>query len=183
MRRESLPVGRVASTDKSNEPMELLQTIYVMTQSTCSVPLSSNYHGQKESQPSRCIPLVFAIIRLHYAHLAAGKAQRKKELKKARFGSHPCTFIHPDESFAVEQDREVKSARLCTCKKGYHRYYTLSLDAIKMLTLDYQILRLQSKSLRKAVPMQENLQSSKQSSKRSTGKRQNMLKSIRNNDV
>jgi hypothetical protein len=86
-------------------------------------------------------------------------------------------------SFAVEQDREVKSARLCTCKKGYHRYYTLSLDAIKMLTLDYQILRLQSRSLRKAAPMQENLQSSKLSWKRSTGKRQNMLKSIRNNDV
>jgi len=27
-------------------------------------------------------------------------------------------------SFAVEQDREVKSARLCTCEKGYDRYYT-----------------------------------------------------------
>ena len=157
-------MGRKASTDKSNEPMELDQTIYIMTQGQARARSRSpsNYHGQKESQPSRCIPLVFAIIRLHYAHLATGKAQRKKELKKARFGSYSCTFMLM-RGFAVEQNREVKSTRLCTCKEGYDRYHTPSLDAVNMLTPNYQILRLPSRNLKKAVPMQENLQNSKQS--------------------
>jgi len=35
--------------------------------------------------------------------------------------------------FAVEQNREVKSTRLYTCKEGHDRYFPLSLDAVKIV--------------------------------------------------
>ena len=49
--------------------------------------------------------------------------------------------------FAVEQDREVKSTRLCTCKEGHYRYFPLSLDVVKIVDIQLPDLEVAIKEL------------------------------------
>lgn len=79
----------------------------------------------------------------------SGKAQRKKELKKACFvGDIVVCFLM--RSIAVEQDGKSQGSRLFFGQEGYTRQVPSFLPSILRLPIMSQTWRMKSKSLKRA---------------------------------
>jgi hypothetical protein len=76
--------------------------------------------GKKNLNPADAYRKCSFIHPICFAYHSAGKAQRKKELKKAQSSAYRVKFVLMI-ILAVEQDREVKSTRFCSCKERYNR--------------------------------------------------------------
>lgn len=77
--------------------------------------------GKKNLNPADAYRKCSLCVFFCYAYRPAGKAQRKKELKKAQSTLACRVKFILMIILAVEQDREVKSTRFCSCKKRYNR--------------------------------------------------------------
>ena len=123
-----------------------------------SSPSWNSQNGQEKCQPSRRLSWVCrAFLSGTLVDSILGKAQRKKELKKARFmWSQIITTDWLNLFFAVEQDRKSKNTRLGDCKEGHDRCFWHFRTIHPKKTDHTQNLRRSSKSLRKAAQIKPN---------------------------